>query len=156
MRRRFVDLDEAIEAAEGMKVPQIFSRKGEAYFRKVEKRKLRQLLRQGGQVIATGGGAIMAEEALRLLKQRSWLICLTASPEVLLQRSGTGKERPLLGEDDRERRIKGLLGRREKSYAQAHLSIDTSSLSVDEVVEEIIAAIKRLSGGKEPKIEDGR
>ena len=156
LKRRFVDLDQTIEATEEMKIHEIFNRKGEAYFRKAEKRKLREILCQGGQVIATGGGAIMDEENLRLLKQRSWLICLTASPEVLLQRSGTRKERPLLEGDDRERRIKGLLGRREKSYAQAHVSIDTSYLSVDEAVEEIIAAIERLSGSKELKMEDGR
>jgi len=145
LERRFVDLDHAIEATEGMKIHEIFNRKGEVYFRKVEKRKLREILCQGGQVIATGGGAITDEENLRLLKKRSWLICLTAFPEVLLQRSGTGRERPLLEGDDRERRIKGLLARREKSYAQAHVTIDTSCLSVDEVVARIIEALKQIT-----------
>jgi hypothetical protein len=51
----------------------------------------------------------------------------------------------LLKGNDRQNKIEELLGQREKSYAQAHVNIDTSSLSVDEVVEEIIKAIHRLT-----------
>ena len=145
LKQRFVDLDQAIKETEGMKVQEIFKRKGEAYFRKVEKQILKELLRHNGQVIATGGGAIMDEENLRLLKQKSLLICLTAPFKTLLQRSGTGKERPLLKGDNRQKRIEGLLRRREKSYAQAHLSIDTSDLSVGEVVEKIIREMESRS-----------
>ncbi|MBI2359149.1 MAG: hypothetical protein HYV04_09630 [Deltaproteobacteria bacterium] len=82
LKRRFVDLDRLIERAEGMKVQEIFDRKGEAYFRAVEKRKLRDVLGHDGQVIATGGGAVMDEENLRLLKQKSFLICLSAAAQI--------------------------------------------------------------------------
>ncbi len=145
LKRPFVDLDQAIERTEGMRVEEIFNRKGEAYFRKAEKQTLREILRQGGQVIATGGGAVMNEENLHLLKQRSLLICLTAPPEALLKRSVGSKERPLLEGNDRQKRIEELLRQREKSYDQAHVIIDTSCLSVDEVVEEIIEVIDQLS-----------
>lgn len=145
LKRRFVDLDRAIEEAEGMKVSEIFNRKGEAYFRKAEKQALREVLRQNGQVIATGGGVVMDEENLGLLKQRSLLIYLTAPPETLRKRSGTGKERPLLKGNDRRKRIEELLRRREEAYAQAHVSIDTGCLSVDEVVEKIMEAIRHLT-----------
>ncbi|MFQ5904240.1 MAG: shikimate kinase, partial [Candidatus Binatia bacterium] len=60
----------------------------------------------------------------------------------LLQRSGAGKGRPLLKGDDGQKRIEGLLRQREKSYAQAHISIDTSCLSVDEVVEKIMEVLR--------------
>jgi shikimate kinase len=145
LKRPFVDLDQAIEEREGMEVQEIFSRKGEAYFREVEKRTLREILRQSGQVIATGGGVVVNEENLRLLKQRSLLVYLTASPEILLRRSGTGKERPLLKGGEGKKRIEELLRRREKAYAQAHVRIDTSCLSVDEVVEEITEALNQLT-----------
>lgn len=141
LNRRFMDLDQAIEEKEKMTVSDIFNRKGEDYFRAMEKQALSEVLRENGQVIATGGGAVLDKENLDLLKERTLLICLTASPATLLRRSSSGKERPLLKGDDRERRVEELLRRREKSYAQAHLSIDTGSLSVDEVVEKIIEAI---------------
>lgn len=141
LNRRFMDLDQAIEEKEKMTISEIFNRKGESYFRAMEKQALSEVLKKNGQVIATGGGAVLDKENLDLLKERSLLICLTAPPATLLRRSSSGKERPLLKGDDRERRVEELLRQREKDYAQAHLSIDTASLSVDEVVEKIIEAI---------------
>jgi len=138
---RFVDIDRAIEEEQGMKLPEIFEREGEAYFRKLEKRKLGDILSEENQVIATGGGAVVDDENLRLLKQKSFLVCLTASPETLLRRSGSGKDRPLLEGDDRRKRIEALLARRRERYAEAHICIDTDSLSVEEVVDKIIKAI---------------
>ena len=145
LKRRFVDLDRLIERAEGMKVQEIFDRKGEAYFRAVEKRKLREVLGQDGQVIATGGGAVVDEENLRLLKQKSFLIYLTATGPMLLRRSGGGKGRPLLGGEGKERRIAELLRQREKCYAQAHAQIDTTELTVDQVVDKIMKEIRQRS-----------
>jgi len=141
LKWRFVDLDRAIEEAEGMKVHEIFERKGEAHFRRLEKQKLKQVLRQGRQVIAAGGGAVVDKENLRLLKEKSLLICLTAAPQTLLQRSGSGKGRPLLKGKDKRKRVEELLARRRERYAEAHVRIDTDSLSVDEVVDKIIKAI---------------
>lgn len=140
LKCRFVDLDQAIEKREGMTVREIFSRKGEGYFRAIEKRVLDKVLKNKGQVIATGGGAVLDEDNLRLLKQETILICLTAPAETLLERSGGGA-RPLLEGDDRRQRIEELLKRRKASYGQAHLSIDTARLSVEEVVEKIIEAV---------------
>lgn len=141
LKRRFVDLDRAIEEKERMAVDEIFHHKGEDYFRKVEKQLLSEVLRKNGQVIATGGGAILDEENLGLLKQRALLICLTASPEMLLKRSGSGKERPLLKGDDRHKRIEELSKQRQKNYAQAHFMVDTEYLSADEVVEKIVEVL---------------
>jgi shikimate kinase len=138
LERPFVDLDRAIEAAEGMKVQEIFARKGEAYFRGLEKRKLNEILGRDGQVIATGGGAVVDEENLRLLKAKSLLICLKAPPEVLERRAGSGRSRPLLQGEDRKDKIASLLSRREKVYAQAHLTIDTGALSIEEIVGKIL------------------
>jgi shikimate kinase len=143
LRRRFVDLDRVIEKAEGMKVREIFSAKGEPYFRKAEKAALAETLRQTGQVIATGGGIVMDEENLRLLQAKSLLICLTASPDVIERRAGTGKQRPLLTGTETRKRIEELLKQRAGGYAQAHISIDTSGLTVDQVVEEIVKLIER-------------
>ena len=136
--RRFVDLDKIIEKSEGMKVKDIFSRKGESYFRRAEKQALAEVLFQGEQVIATGGGVVIDEENIRLLREKSFLVCLTAAPEVLLRRAEKSRQRLLLEGGDRSQRIGELLAQREKNYAQAHIAVDTSDLTVEQVVEKII------------------
>jgi shikimate kinase len=142
LRRRFVDLDKVIEKAEGMKVKDIFAQKGEPYFRHCEKQALVEVLTKSSQVIATGGGAILNGENLRLLLARTLLVCLTASKEVLLKRLGSGAKRPLLEDADRENRIADLLRQREAVYAQAHYHIDTTGLTIDQVAEKIIGLVK--------------
>jgi shikimate kinase len=139
--RRFVDLDKLIEKAEGMGVTEIFSRKGEPYFRKAESEALAKTLRQDGQVIATGGGVVMNKDNLRLLHKRSFVICLTASPEVIHRRVGTAMQRPLLREGDVAERIQELMKEREPNYAKARASVDTSGLTVEEVVDKLVALV---------------
>ena len=80
----------------------------------------------------------MDQENLNLLREKAFLICLTASTEVLLKRVGKGSKRPLLRGPDRKDRIDRLLKEREEKYALAHSSIDTSELTVDQVVDKII------------------
>lgn len=91
----FFDCDEAIEAAAGCSISDIFSRHGEAYFRELEHRTLETLCRKEGCVIATGGGAVLREDN-RLLLQRSgtvfWLDRLLA--DIMSTDFQTG--RPLL------------------------------------------------------------
>ena len=142
----FVDLDRAIEEAEGMKVKEIFEKKGEPFFRELEKRKLSEVLCGNGQIIATGGGTVVDEENLRLLLEKSLLICLTAPPEKLVRRSGSGRARPLLQGEDRVSKIEALLNRREKIYAQARLVLDTGDLSIDGVVDKILEQIRITEG----------
>jgi shikimate kinase len=148
---KFVDLDRAVEKKEGMKVGAIFEQKGEDYFRSVEKQVLKEVLRRDGQVIATGGGVVMDEENLSLLKERSFLVWLTAPVRILLRRAGAAKGRPLLEGQDRRKRVEELLERRQPRYARADVSIDTGFLSVDEVVEEIIKSVKIEKG----KLQNG-
>jgi shikimate kinase len=142
----FVDLDRVIEDKEGMRVQDIFRRKGESHFRKVEKEILKEILSQDEQVIATGGGAILDEESLSLLRDRSLLICLTASPQNLLRRSGLKPTRPLLAGPDKIKRIESLMAEREAAYGQAHISIDTGSVPVNKVVEKIIEKLNFQQG----------
>jgi shikimate kinase len=139
--RRFVDLDKLIEKNEGMKVKEIFRQKGESHFRQAEKEALVQVLLQSGQVIATGGGVVMDEENLRLLREKSFLVWLTAAPEVLRRRAGNGRQRPLLTGGGRSQRIRQLMTQRKKNYSQAHVSVDTTDLTVDQVAEQIVGLL---------------
>ena len=152
LRRRFVDLDRLIERAEGNKVSDIFAQKGEVYFRQLEKRTLMQVLQRENQVIATGGGVVVDDENLDLLQKRALLIGLTANLDRLLARAGVGTQRPLLQGNNRREKVQELLREREARYAQADLMIDTSEMSIDQVVETIIRTLKesknRESDGK--------
>lgn len=143
--RRFVDLDKMIERSEGMRIKNIFKRKGETYFRRAEKQALAEVLVQEGQVIATGGGVVIDEENLQLLREKSFVVCLTAAPDVLLRRAEKSRQRPLLEDGDQAQRIGELLAQREKNYAQAHVVVDTSELTVEQVVEKILEQLKAAS-----------
>jgi shikimate kinase len=139
LKRRFVDLDKAIEKCEGSKVREIFESRGESYFRQLEMQALAQVLRDDGQVIATGGGVVLHENNLRLLQERSLIVCLTADVNAIVRRAGSANRRPLLMTVDKAQRINELLTQRTQYYAKAHIEIDTSELTVDEVVSKILA-----------------
>lgn len=142
LKRRFVDLDKVIEKAEGMKVRDIFEQKGEPYFRQREKEALAQVLEKRGQVIATGGGVVIDEENLKLLRDKAILVCLEASTDVLLKRAGNGGRRPLLKGSQRKERIEEMLKQRENHYAQAHALVETDNLTIDEVANKIVTLLK--------------
>jgi shikimate kinase len=141
LRLRFVDLDRVVEKTAGMRISEIFAQKGEAYFRELEKKTLAKILHGKQQIIATGGGVIMDDDSLKLLRDRALLIGLTASIDVLLSRAGNSSKRPLLNDANRRERVAELLAQREGRYAQARVTIDTSELTVDQVVEKIIQFI---------------
>lgn len=136
--RRFVDLDRLIEKTAGLKVREIFTQKGEAYFRQLEKETLAKVLGQEGQVVATGGGVVLDDDNLALLRERSLLIGLNASTETILKRAGNGATRPLLKGGDPRERIEELLAARAARYARAHAIIDTDELTLSQVVDKIV------------------
>ena len=133
----FVDLDAVIEEREGLAVREIFDRHGEGYFREREKAALGQVLDGAGQVIALGGGAVVDPDNLGLLKERSLLVWLKVSPRTVLHRAGSADHRPLLRGEDRLGRIEELAAQRERTYAEAHLAVDTDDLTVERVVRRI-------------------
>jgi len=142
LRRRFVDLDRVIEKAEGSKVREIFEREGEAYFRQLEKQALATVLEANNQVIATGGGVILDDQNLQILREKALLIGLSAEMDVLLARAGDATKRPLLQGSNRREKIEILLRQRAARYAQAHVTIDTSNLTVDQVVKKIMGMLE--------------
>ena len=134
----YVDLDEKIEEKEGMKIRDIFSQKGESHFRKVEKEVVAEMSLNEGQIIACGGGVVLDEENVKNLKKSGFMICLEATPEVILKRTKNYKCRPLLNVADPKSKIDELLKKRRPYYAKADYSVDTSGLSTQEVIAEIL------------------
>lgn len=138
LKMNFVDLDDLIERKEGKKINQIFAEKGEPYFRQVEKEIVKEVSCQKAQVIACGGGVVLDEGNVQNLKRNGIMICLSARPEIILERTKGYIHRPLLNVEDPKRKIEELLRFRAPFYAKADYTIDTSVLTIEKVVEKII------------------
>jgi shikimate kinase len=134
---QFVDLDNLIELKEIKRISDIFAKDGEPYFRKVEKEVLEDTAKKNKFVVACGGGIVINPENIRIMKETGLLICLGAKPEVILKRASGSKQRPLLNVADPKKQIELLLEERSSYYALADKIIDTSELSVKEVVDKI-------------------
>ena len=141
LKMKFLDADEEIERAAGLKVAEIFDRHGEAHFRDGERRVIARLVAGPPRVIATGGGAFINEETRRLILERCIAIWLDAEIEVLATRMSRGRDRPLLRGQDPLAVLAGLAERRNPIYAEAHLIVRSATGPHDEVVERIVAGL---------------
>ena len=141
LKRTFVDMDDFIERQVGSAIPEIFKTQGEAYFRRVEKEVVRELSLKKDLVVACGGGAFVDPDNIRAFKESGTVVCLSSSPEVILERTRHFSNRPLLQCIDPLERIKELLVQRAPFYAQAHEAIDCDRLSVEQTVNEVIACL---------------
>jgi len=140
----FLDLDELIELREKRTISEIFAKEGEPYFRKVEKRILKEVAAESKFVIACGGGIVIDPENIKTMKESGIIICLTATPKVILKRASGFTHRPLLNVAEPEKQVELLLKLRAPYYAQADKTIDTSKKNVKEVV----GIILKLTGRK--------
>ncbi len=104
---------------------------------------LKTIAGQNGQVVATGGGVVIAPENRQVMKSFGNVINLKVSCEEVRSRLCGDTTRPLLQGDDTEARVRLLLAERELFYAEADLEVDTAGKSVDEVVDVIVRWLKR-------------
>ena len=137
--RPFVDIDDLVEAAAGRPVAEIFAAEGEQRFRALEREAVEQACGVPEAVIATGGGTVLDPENRRRLAAAGPIVCLSARAEDIIRRVGNPASRPLLsgGAEDRIGRIRSLLAERAPTYALAAHTIDTTGLTLDEVVERV-------------------
>lgn len=133
----FFDTDALAETTEGFPVADIFSKKGEEYFRKLEKRCFEGLVSMSEIVIATGGGTLLNADNLKLAEHDSAVICLGVSEEELRKRLKGDKTRPLL-KSGLVSAVE-LLKEREPQYKKMGIQIDTTGLSPAEVCDKIMS-----------------
>lgn len=136
-----VDTDDLIEEKAGKPIAELFAQEGEEFFRDLESEVALDVSRWTGHVIITGGGIVLRERNMAVLKQAGPVFCLVASPEEILKRTDGTSHRPLLQTYDPLRRIRGLLSDRELFYAQADYTIETTGMPVREVVECILGIL---------------
>lgn len=142
LSRRFIDTDTLIEQEARMTIPAIFTDRGEPDFRALERAAIARVCEQQGIVVATGGGAMVNEENAKRLKDSGVVICLSSTPEVIVSRVQEKGDRPLLQGDNPLEKIRTLLAVRAEAYARADFTLDTSQLSIEEVVETICIRLR--------------
>ena len=139
----FVDMDDLIEERQGRTIREIFETEGETFFRQLESALCRELSGRQGQVIATGGGALVNPENLAIFSARHLVICLDCDPEVLWLRLAAAENRPMLDSDDRKERLFALLAQRQPAYASIEHHIDVTRRSPEAIVAEARALLAR-------------
>lgn len=95
--RKLLDTDAMVEAAEGMTIPELFSRRGEGYFRDCESAAVQRAASEQNAVIATGGGAVLRPENVAALRETGVICFLDRPPEEIAEEEHGG--RPLIGGD---------------------------------------------------------
>ncbi len=132
----FVDADRAVEAHAQMPIPEIFSKRGELWFRRTEEDVVRDIV-QGSPtgVIALGGGALGSARTRDLLSRKAWVVWLRVDPEVAWTRV-QGSDRPLAADKDR---FIARAAQRESIYRDAADLEVASDDSPDEVAARVAA-----------------
>ena len=155
LNRPFIDFDTEIEHREHASVGQIFERKGEAYFRSLERALTRELAGSSGTIMATGGGWVTNPDSVALLHSTGRMIYLRATPETALARMAAGRaRRPLLEGPDPAGRITALFEARRSLYETADLVVDTEAIEKSEVIERVRQYALSTQREEKPKLAD--
>jgi shikimate kinase len=139
---KLIDVDTEIEKSEKITINEIFKHFGEPRFREIETDMIRKLSESKNTIISTGGGAVLKQENMDILRKNGVIVCLTASPETIFKRTSTNNDRPLLQVENPLERINELLNFRKPFYQKADVMIDTEGKTPLRIAEEIIEKVK--------------
>lgn len=143
LKRPFYDSDLEIERRCGVRIPVIFDIEGEAGFRAREAQAIAEICALDGVVLATGGGAVLAEENRRRLSAGGTVIYLHARPGYLWQRVRHDRNRPLLATADPQRKLEELYAVRDPLYREvADIVLDTGKQSVQTLARDLLARLE--------------
>jgi len=146
---QLVDTDQVIEEKTQKRIAEIFAEQGEAAFRRLESEVVVELAGRTGCVISTGGGIVLNPKNLDLLGANGILVLLRSRPEVIFKRvQKRAGQRPLLQKPDPLSEIKRLLAEREPFYQRADITLDTSDMKLEDVVQQIKRKVLEIEGRK--------
>lgn len=140
----FYDLDKVIEEEQKMQVHEIFTNKGEEFFRNYEVEKLKELSEKEYVVISLGGGTPTNDFVVDFINRNGFVIYLTVKPENLYKRLKNKIDRPLfrdlvlsenITEEEFTKKISALLSAREKFYKKADLEISSDATRIGKTVD---------------------
>lgn len=133
-----IDIDSIIEKTTGLKITEIFQKYSEDYFRKLEYDTIKMICTGKGKIISTGGGSFENPDNRATLLKFGKVFYLKSDIDVLYYRISTDSTRPLLQKENPKQILKDLIDKREENYQKAHYTIDTDTLSEDEIIRFII------------------
>jgi len=147
--RTFIDTDAMIEERAGMSIPELFTEYGEEHFRDLEQDVARDLVKESGAVVSTGGGIVLNPANMAAMKSAGLVVALGATLDTVMERLGDKPAgRPMLSGAQSEdaslrRRLESLMTEREPLYAQADVTLPTDGKSVEELVASLATLWKR-------------
>jgi shikimate kinase len=137
-----VEMDEELVQREGMSIPNIFEKYGETYFRDAETKLVLDLQDREGQVVSCGGGVVLREENVVLMKKSGTIVFLTAKAETILARVKDDNNRPLLQGKKDVVSIQEMLNQRRPKYEKAaDILVATDDRDAEEICKEILEKI---------------
>ena len=145
LKYNFYDIDHMIEKELKITIKQLFQKHGEVFFRKIEKKTIRDLILNINKnkekvIISLGGGGFDNKEIRDLLLSNTNVIWLNTPVDVLVQRVGDGSKRPMIKGKTRDS-ILQLLKIRTKYYSLCHNQINTDKLNQNQITEKLINLI---------------
>lgn len=145
----FVDSDHEIETVSRMTIPELFERYGEPEFRALEERVVSRLVKDGPQVVSTGGGAFMNAHTRDAIAQDGISIWLKADLDTLMARVAKKPNRPLLKAPDPRAVMERLMAERYPVYGLADIVVTTRDVRREEITAEVIDALSSWLGRQE-------
>lgn len=143
------DTDAMVISGTQSSISDIFDRVGEDGFREEESAALRAIPHRRAVVI-TGGGAVLREENVEVMRRLGTIVWLQAGAETIFRRIAHRDDRPLLRSRDPKRRIIELLAAREDLYREAaEIVIETDSRTPAEIADAIISELPHLQGARQ-------
>ena len=147
----FYDLDRIIEEKEGLKVSEIFEKKGEEYFRVKETEILLDYSGKEKSIISLGGGTVTVDKNIRIIKESGILIYLKISPETAYERLRYKRDRPILTNDgtvnlnknDFINKLSVLMEKRKTHYESADIIYETEDSSLGLTVDKLVKIMKK-------------
>jgi shikimate kinase len=134
----YVDMDKTIEEESGMTIREIFKKKGEDEFRRIEHKLILKTVKMNNVVVSTGGGVPCFFDNMDIINMNGISIYLKMTPEELLKRlKGSKYERPLirdLSTDEMANYIKEKLREREPNYLKSKYIMDGKDPDIAEIV----------------------
>ena len=132
------DTDSIIEKTQGMTINEIFEKFSEDYFRKLEYDTIKMVCTGKNRIISIAGGSFENPDNRATLLKFGKVFYLKSDLDILYYRISQDSTRPLLQRENPRQILENMLKKREENYKRAHFTVDTSSLSEDEIVRFII------------------
>jgi shikimate kinase len=141
-----LDTDEIVSSKFGMSIPEIFAKHGENKFREAEAKALRALAMPKQTIIVAGGGIVLRQENVELLRRMGAIVWLDGNEDTLFARASRERNRPLLQCKNPRKKFARILQARRRLYAKiADIHIDTSVFTAEEVAVVILSRLGKLN-----------